>query len=451
MTGVQTCALPILSRKANQVSIASNEFNLDTAKQTKLTKEYTNKILAAPPEQRDALRQEAIAAGAFDFGGVTAGDLAIAQLLGTKQENDFRDKTFDTRVKGTQLANDKLIADIKDIETDNNTARYNAETERLKTIAENNKTKEPSFDASIAGILTNAVNDIVTNEGRIAAAKGAAMSDYSKGDPKTWFKENDSIFNKVPNQLVEFLQKDLKHLSEDLTPEQQAKALEMAKLDANLGHMLTLNDKGKEILKTSLEKSLNSLRRGEEYSKTAYANARIDSAIREVRARNLDNPLLTDENILAAMRLNKKTKKDYLAYKEEQKKKEQEEAERNLKSPPRKDLPKPSQQGGLIESIAKVQGLPNINLKATDSLNGYLNTQGFANAGIGIYSPENQQAIHTNLARQGKLDAVTASRYAEDIAAKLQRKDLDVLEKEYLTQLLEVFMKNTSNNSSEED
>ena len=77
----------LLSRKANQVSIASNEFNLDTAKQTKLTKEYTNKILAAPPEQRDALRQEAIAAGAFDYAGVVSGDLNAAQLIGATQQN----------------------------------------------------------------------------------------------------------------------------------------------------------------------------------------------------------------------------------------------------------------------------------------------------------------------------------------------------------------------------
>ncbi|MCB1712807.1 MAG: hypothetical protein KDH96_10115, partial [Candidatus Riesia sp.] len=409
--------------------------NLDTAKQTKLTKEYTNKILAAPPEQRDALRQAAIAAGAFDFGGVTAGDLAVAQLLGTTQQNKLRDATWDDQVKAFKLANAKTIA----------------ETQKAQAEAANIKTKEPSFDASIAGILTNAVNDIVTNEGKIAAAKGAAMSDYSKGDPKTWFKENDSIFNKVPNQLVEFLQKDLKHLSKDLTPEQQAKALEMAKLDADLGHMLTLSDKGKEILKTSLEKSLNSLRKGEEYSKTAYANARIDSAIREVRARNLDNPLLTDENILAAMRLNKKTKKDYLAYKEEQKKKEQEEAERNLKSPPRKDLPKPSQQGSLLESIAKTPGLPNINLKPTDSLKGYLNNQAFANAGIGVYSPETQQAIHLNLAEQGKLDPTTADRYVTDLKAKLTNRDIDPMEKTYLEQMLAVFMKNQANGYKSED
>ena len=101
----------LLSRKANQVSIASNEFNLDTAKKTQLTKDYTNKILAAPPEQRDALRQEAIAAGAFDFGGVTAGDLAVAQLLGTTQQNKLREVTWDDQVK-IKLANDKTEADI---------------------------------------------------------------------------------------------------------------------------------------------------------------------------------------------------------------------------------------------------------------------------------------------------------------------------------------------------
>lgn len=129
----------LLSRKANQVSIASNEFNLDTAKKAQLTKDYTNKILAAPPEQRDALRQAAIDAGAFDFGGVTAGDLAVAQLLGTKQENDFRNKTFDTRVKGTQLANDKLVAEIGDIKTNNDIAWYNALTQRAQAEAAREK------------------------------------------------------------------------------------------------------------------------------------------------------------------------------------------------------------------------------------------------------------------------------------------------------------------------
>jgi hypothetical protein len=132
----------LLSRKANQVSIASNEFNLDTAKKTQLTKDYTNKILAAPPEQRDALRQAAIDAGAFDFGGVTAGDLAIAQLLGTTQQNKLREMTWDDQVKAFKLANDKLIAETKDIETDNNTARYNAETERLKTLAAAEKARQ---------------------------------------------------------------------------------------------------------------------------------------------------------------------------------------------------------------------------------------------------------------------------------------------------------------------
>ena len=111
---------------------------------------------------------------------------------------------------------------------------------------------------------------------------------------------------------------------------------------------------------------------------------------------------------------------------------------------------KPSQQGSLLETIAKASGLPNINLKPTDSLKGYLNTQAFANAGVGIYSPEAQQAIHTNLAEQGKLDGVTASRYVTDLKAKLTNKDIDPMEKTYLEQMLGVFEKNQANGARDE-
>ena len=153
----------LLSRKANQVSIASNEFNLDTAKKTQLTNDYTNNILAAPPEQRDALRQEAIAAGAFDFGGVTAGDLAVAQLLGTTQQNKLREVTWDDQVKALKLANDKTEADIANDRRKVELDAKRVENERLKALSDGSGGKggfsvvqgEEALDGIFKGIRKN--------------------------------------------------------------------------------------------------------------------------------------------------------------------------------------------------------------------------------------------------------------------------------------------------------
>ena len=126
----------LLSRKANQVSIDTNQFNLDTGRKNQLTKEFTNKILAAPPEQRDALRQAAIDANAFDFGGVTAGDLGIAQLLGATQQNKLRDATWDDLVKAPGLANIKVEADMANDRRRLELEAQRVKNERLKALSE---------------------------------------------------------------------------------------------------------------------------------------------------------------------------------------------------------------------------------------------------------------------------------------------------------------------------
>lgn len=319
--------------------------------------------------------------------------------------------------------------------------------QRLKALADSNKF---NFPTSPQGLINDTEQKIRNFEAGIVGDRAKAMGDTSV-DENTWLKSQNDWLDGVPKTLVRLMQgKYADKLTgvSDLTPAQRNQVIANAYAKSGLGGELSISSKDFTQLKTTLQNEINAALKGDVDKRDAYAFAQIDNMLNEAYYRD---PSINGKKMLDTLNIDPKLKEKYLAHLQEKEKRAQEEAERNLKSPPRKDLPKPSQQGSLIESIAKVQGLPNINLKATDSLNGYLNTQGFANAGIGIYSPENQQAVHTNLARQGKLDAVTASRYAEDIAAKLQRKDLDVLEKEYLTQLLEVFMKNTSNNNGLED
>ena len=188
----------LLSRKANQVSIASNEFNLDTAKKTQLTKEYTNKILAAPPEQRDALRQAAIAAGAFDFGGVTAGDLAVAQLLGTTQQNKLRDATWDDQVKAFKLANAKTIADIGDIKTNNDIAWYNALTQRAQVEAAREKAKQNEKNPALTLLSGIDKIDADYNSELLKPSGDPKVADSLEtwwDDKNTWLRSNTDLDN----------------------------------------------------------------------------------------------------------------------------------------------------------------------------------------------------------------------------------------------------------------
>lgn len=191
---VDKAADTLLSRKANQVSIASNEFNLDTAKKTQITKEFTNKILAAPPEQRDALRQAAIDAGAFDFGGVTSGDLAVAQLRGTTQQNDIRDATWNDLLKAPGLANAKTIAETGDIKTNNDIAWYNALTQRAQVEAAREKAEA---ERRAKQNEKNPALLLLTGIDKINAAYNSDLLKPS-GDPKvadsleTWWKGKNS-------------------------------------------------------------------------------------------------------------------------------------------------------------------------------------------------------------------------------------------------------------------
>lgn len=195
----------LLSRKANQVSIASNEFNLDTAKKTQLTKDYTNKILAAPPEQRDALRQAAIDAGAFDFSGVTAGDLAVAQLLGTTQQNKLRDATWDDQVKAFKLANNKTQADIDDIKTNNDIAWYNALTQRAQAEAAAEKARQEKENTKNGYIATGAAAIDAAKQKVIEQVYGSGLNTDGSKTLGEWVRLKKEEGNDPLPEYIQYL------------------------------------------------------------------------------------------------------------------------------------------------------------------------------------------------------------------------------------------------------
>ena len=125
----------LLSRKANQVSIDTNQFNLDTGRKNQLTKETTNKILAAPPEQRDALKQAAVDANAFDASAYQQ----YVQGEGTIRNQNNVDKlfnaTYDANVENANLAPVVTRNSMKNADRNAATAEMNARTNKLQAEA----------------------------------------------------------------------------------------------------------------------------------------------------------------------------------------------------------------------------------------------------------------------------------------------------------------------------
>jgi len=132
---VDKAADTLLSRKANQVSIDTNQFNLDTGRKNQLTKETTNKILAAPPEQRDALKQAAVDANAFDASAYQQ----YVQGEGTIRNQNNVDKlfnaTYNANVENANLAPVVTRHGMRIADRNATTAEMNAQTNRLQAEA----------------------------------------------------------------------------------------------------------------------------------------------------------------------------------------------------------------------------------------------------------------------------------------------------------------------------
>lgn len=134
---VDKAADTLLSRKANQVSIASNEFSLDEGKKRSRRFDVTNQILSADnPLKRAAIQAEAAAKNELDMAAVLAGDASAAQVTSLGLDNDFKQKTFNERVDGVKLGNVKTKADIANDRRRLQLEAQRVENERLKALSE---------------------------------------------------------------------------------------------------------------------------------------------------------------------------------------------------------------------------------------------------------------------------------------------------------------------------
>jgi len=156
----------LLSRKANQVSIDTNQFNLDTGRKNQLTKETTNKILAAPPEQRDALKQAAVDANAFDASAYQQYVQGEGAIRNQNNVDKLFNATYGANVENANLAPVVTRHGMKIADRNATTAEMNAQTNRLQAeaaaarAAEEKKNTKNSYIATGLAAIDTAKKDV---------------------------------------------------------------------------------------------------------------------------------------------------------------------------------------------------------------------------------------------------------------------------------------------------
>lgn len=193
---VDKAADTLLSRKANQVSIDTNQFNLDTGRKNQLTKETTNKILAAPPEQRDALKQAAADLGAFDasvYQDYVQGEGAIRNQ---DNANKLFNATYNATVDNANLAPVVTRHGMRIADRNATTAEMNAQTNKLQAEAaaaraeEERKAKQNEKNPAL--LLLSGIDKI---DKTYASEKLKPDSNPNAANTLTdWWNKQNSIF-----------------------------------------------------------------------------------------------------------------------------------------------------------------------------------------------------------------------------------------------------------------
>ncbi len=258
---VDKAADTLLSRKANQVSIDTNQFNLDTGRKNQLTKETTNKILAAPPEQRDALKQAAVDANAFDPSAYQQ----YVQGEGTIRNQNNVDKlfnaTYDANVENANLAPVVTRNSMKNADRNAATAEMNARTNKLQAEAaakkaeeEKNKNKNAYIGTGLAAI----------DNARKAVKEKVYGSGFNTDPEKSWEKWHEKRtegfnFDAAPNTVKKLIDEHpvLKKLPDNLKILHAENALRVGRENENFSNpaFFFTSESEDAVYKKALEKS----------------------------------------------------------------------------------------------------------------------------------------------------------------------------------------------------
>lgn len=422
----------LLSRKANQVSIASNEFRLDQDK------------LKAPTEL-DLLKTQALAAKEnYDFAQKNNPLILKTNTVAA----DVAEKTKDTQIEQALANLNKTKKETEDIDINNKQewARINKPDNTVGGASDPNTTLDKYIE-----LLRNNRQQVNKD----------SKEKYKWSDPAAWEKdEKHGQWSGTPSKpmraIVEIASQNKRF--QNFKGYKQAAVLDYATnkmMSQNLlsSHDWTVNDKDRERYKAYIEEGIQ-----------VYSQEE-DLAIAEEAA-------IFQEGVNALQRKHGLTLKDatsvlLASYTPPE--------EKEVKANPtyderQKALAEELQNKPMAEVVARGKNNLNINLKPVPAVgvprSNFALTKEEANrlSSLAEYSellgrlnlvnptPESKAkadkaltAYHVASAELGQLDALTADRYIADIKGYLKDKSLDPLKRKALEEKLKMFESNLKN------
>ena len=261
---VDKAADTLLSRKANQVSIARNEFGLDQDRLTAKKAQNAAELYALrdKPSEFEAAIQRQTAEGALDINAAQSIPLNVLNLGNATIDNRVKRESADSVIASALLDPKAKQANIDTAYGNLEVARKNAETNRLQAEAakaraeeEKNKNKNAYIGTAFAAIDT--------------AKKEVAKQVYGSGlntDPeKSWKKWEEKTtagllnFDPAPNKVVELIDghPELRELPDNLKilhAENALRYLRKSEVGSNPAWWATSNSED-TVLKQGLEES----------------------------------------------------------------------------------------------------------------------------------------------------------------------------------------------------
>ena len=452
----------LLSRKANQVSISSNEFRLAQDKLEADKKQAISNIFAInDPAMRQAAIDQAVKDKVFDS-SLYLQTLA-AELTGktNQQTYDFNAETRDTRKEALRLANEAILNKMKNDDM-NAATNYLEAQARLLSAGKDNKLTEGEYKRTPEGILTT-LGDTITS---LRQDNANALKSYkykSVGQAQEDMKRYRGLTGGSSDAAYDSLMANPKFRS--LSQPEQAQVYVDTVVGFNVADNIT--DTNTWYISDNNKKEIKAL--GDRLTQSAYDQRHSNTYLREqaevqkaIIALGFAGVPEDQANNMVNAYLGKLPKIDYTS--KDNTPTTQDKAKAQLL-----DQQSNSPMSILLSGLNANGGI-GLNLKPTDkvgtprekfqltaeeknrlsSLSDYASL--LEKVSISSPSPTNTDAfqksvrkLHFAQAELGQLDALNADRYIAEIKGYLADKSLDTLKRKALEEKLKMFESNLKN------
>lgn len=464
----------LLTKRANDaLTLKSNEFTFGRNQKKANTEDAMSELFTLPPELRDARAAELAKKGLLDYSALLQARQSEGAIRNQDNANKLFNATYDATVENENLKPTVTRHGMRIADRTAATAEKNARTNELEALAKlsgSDDKDQKEFNKGLNELLTGFSKDINTNrvntyendKGKHPYTSPADWQEKEGGSKKGKYHQWLGNTSWVMRNVEKFAKEYPAYLA--MPPHIQASVLDLAtgtsKENDNItdSQLWIETDARNAKLRTYVEDAIKN------YSQTKQVGLIQEKAIKQQYLTRMQREFNLSKEQAEALLEKELTGLPKLELPTDNKETEQEKSnkiiERNKANPTAVLVSDASKQGAgglILKQAADASPINYHPVVVTEEDNKRLSLLSeFADLKQKLSSVKNtpeatkeaQNAVvtlHLELAKLGKLDALTADRYVQDIEAKLKSKTLDAITRKRLEQQLQMFKYNQRN------